>query len=118
MKIQKLLTNWIPTILAVIYVIFFALLSLDSFRTGVTIGQKIGGLVIENIPTALLLLAFFWARQKPKAGGAMFLVLGTAFSFFFETYQRWDTFVLITAPLIVIGILFLLNKEDKNIKIA
>lgn len=114
MKIQKLLTIYIPVVLSIIYIIFIALLSFDVFRIDASISQKIGGFIIENIPTILILLALYLALKKPMAGGAMFIVMSIIFTLFFKTYQRWDAFVLVSAPLIIIGGLFLLNRNEYN----
>lgn len=114
MKIQKVLTIWFPRVLAIIYTLFIALLSFDVFSMDGSIIEKMGGLLIENIPTILLLIALFFAWKKPITGGAIFIVLSILFTFFFKTYQRWDAFVLISFPLLLVGGLFLLNKNEHN----
>jgi hypothetical protein len=114
MKIQYIVTNWFPKALAVLYILFIALLSFDVFIMNVSLVEKMGGFVIENIPTILLLIALSFAWKKPIAGGVMFLVMSILFTLFFRTYQRWDTFFLISVPLLLIGGLFLLNKNEYN----
>lgn len=114
MKIQTIITKWFPRVLAIIYIIFIALLSLDVLNANATAIQKIGGLIISNIPTILLLVALFLAWKKPATGGTVFLMLSILFSLFFRTYQRIDTFILISCPLLLVGVLFLLNKKKNE----
>lgn len=111
MKIQQILTIWFPAVLAVAYIIFLVLLSLDVFDMNASLLEKIGGFLIQNIPTAILVVALFLAWKEPMAGGIIFIIMGVLFTLFYGTYRRWDTFVLLSFPLLLIGVLFLLNKE-------
>jgi len=100
-------------VLAVLFIIFMLLFSFDVFSMEGTSFEKTGGFLMQNIPTLILaiLLAFAW--KKEKVGGYLFIILGILFTFFFETYERWDTFLLISFPVILIGILFILNKRHE-----
>jgi len=89
------------------------LFSLDVFGTEGTILQKMGGLLIHNIPAIVLILLLIFSWKEEKKGGYLFIVLGLFFTFFFKTYQRIDTFLLISFPMILIGLLFILNKKNK-----
>lgn len=114
MKIQKILTNWVPITLVILYTLFIALLSLDVFNSNGSLLEKMGGFILENIPTILLLTALYFSRKTVKIGGLMFIFISILFTVFFKTYQRWDAFVLISVPLLIIGGLFLLNKDEYN----
>lgn len=114
MKTQQILTDLVPKVLAIVYIIFIALLSLDVFNADASLLEKMGGLIIHNITTIILLAALFLAYKKPRVGGSMFILMSIIFTFFFKTYERWDTFVLISFPLLLIGILFLLNEHNRR----
>jgi len=70
-----------------------------------------GGYFVSNMPNALPWLlvwgAVLTAWKKPRAGGIVFLALAAASIIFFHTYQGVFPFLLISMPLILIGILFL-----------
>jgi hypothetical protein len=66
------------------------------------------------MPAILLIIILFIAWKKERAGGGLFIVMAALFTCFFGTYERWDTFVLISFPLLLIGGLFLLNKDGHN----
>jgi len=111
---NQILTTWVPRVLAIVYILFIALLSFDVFSVDASIIDKMGGFLAENIPTLLLIIALVLAWKKSTVGGAMFIVLSVIFTCFFSTYQRWDAFILISFPLLLIGGLFLLNKNEHN----
>ncbi len=114
MKTQQVLTTWVPRVLAIVYILFIALLSFDVFSVDASLLEKSGGFLMENIPTLLLVVALILAWKKSTVGGTMFIVLSVIFTCFFRTYQRWDAFILISFPLLLIGGLFLLNKNEHN----
>ncbi|MFA5431905.1 MAG: hypothetical protein WC319_03420 [Candidatus Paceibacterota bacterium] len=114
MKIKKILIFCFPLVLAIIYTVFIAILSFDVFDVNASLLEKIGGFVMHNIPTIILLIALFFVWKNILISGAMFLSIFILFTIFFKTYQRWDAFVLISVPLLIIGGLFLLNKKDEN----
>jgi uncharacterized membrane protein YobD (UPF0266 family) len=109
MKTKTLLTVWLPRVLAIACIIFFGLFSLDVFSVDTSVSENIVGFLIQNIPTALLIIALVFAWKKPVIGGIIFVALGVFFTVFYNTYQRWDTFVLISLPLLLTGGLFILN---------
>jgi len=112
MKIQQILTVWFPRVLAVVYALFIALFSFDVFSLDSSLLDKLGGFLIHNIPTLIILFALFLSWKKPIYGGTAFIVIGAIFTLFFRTYQRWDIFILISAPILLIGILFILNRKN------
>lgn len=112
MKTQQVLTVWFPRVLAVVYALLIALFSFDVLSMEGSLLEKLGGFLIHNIPTFIILFALYLSWKKPMYGGATFIVISAFFTIFFRTYQRWDTFVLISAPILLIGVLFILNKEN------
>lgn len=89
----------------------FALLS-GSWRTEGSKG------FLANLPNMLPWLlvwgAFFSAWKKPATGAVLFLGLAAAATIFFHTYRWAFPFLLITAPLIIIASLLLLDPEKER----
>jgi hypothetical protein len=54
---------------------------------------------------ALLIVAWRFER----VGGAIFVLLGFVFTFFFRTYREPVSFMIITVPVLLIGTLFILD---------
>lgn len=97
---------WIPRILAIIFILFISVLSLDVFSMEDTFLRMVVGLFVHLLPFLFLLamLIVFW--KQPRYCGYVFLFLGIVFTLFFKTYLRVDVFLLISFPPLLIGVLF------------
>jgi hypothetical protein len=96
---------WTPRGVAVLYILMMGLLASDVeddsfFRAAL-------GFVIHLIPALILLGCTVLAWRNPRAGGIAFLVLGVGFTWFFHTYEDIVPFLILSAPLLVAGVLFL-----------
>ena len=103
--------KWTPRVLVMLYIAFISLFSLDVFGEGYVWYEAIVGWFMHMIPSFVLIGLLIWAWHKPKWGGIAFLVLAVAFTVFFNTYREIITFLLLTVPLVLIGVLFLLNRK-------
>ena len=112
MKKQKI-TYWLPRVLVVLDICFYVLLSFDVFSANVSLIKNITGFIVQNIPSLILLLILLVSWKKEKIGGVLFLLAAVAFTFFFKTYGGWNSFFLISFPLILIGVLFLIDKNNR-----
>ncbi|MFC1657132.1 hypothetical protein ACFL2P_00985 [Candidatus Moduliflexota bacterium] len=78
------------------------------------------GYFVSNMPNVLPWLlvwgAVLTAWKKPRAGGIVFLALAAASIIFFHTYQGVFPFLLISMPLILISILFLLDSRRELLR--
>ncbi len=97
---------WTPRILALLYIIFITIFVLDS--------KNFVELIINLIPTLILIGILILALKKPKAGGVVFFALGIIFTIFFNTYRTLPTFLTISLPLFLIGILFFISKIPRR----
>lgn len=104
----------LPRILAILYIAFISLFALDVFEGGYGFWGTIIALFMHLIPSFLLIAGLVVAWKRPTAGGAIFLVLGIIFTLWFRTYQRIDVFLLISLPLLVIGLLFIISGMGKK----
>ena len=99
---------WVPRGLMLLLAAFMLLMSADSFEGNASIGHKLLGFLIHNIPFLILVIIIWLTWNRPLIGGLLFIALGIAFLVFFHTYRRWDTFAVITGPPLVAGILYLI----------
>ncbi len=100
---------WVPRIIAIAYVLFLLVFTLDSGASG--IWERITAYVMNALPAIVVAacLAVFWRR--PKAAGWMFIALAVAFTVWFNAYTRLEQFLIVPLPLLVIGVLFLLVRK-------
>ena len=110
---------WTPRILAILFIIFLTLFSLDVFQPGATAGEIAFGLLMHNIPLILLaiLLAFAWKYEI--VGAITFALMGifyiclTLFSGSLQWYMlSW--IATIALPAFLIAALFWLSWKQKH----
>lgn len=102
---------WLPRVLAVLFICFVSLFSLDVFSMEGTAIEKLVGFLMHSIPAILLIICLVLAWKKEKEGGIAFVILAVAFTLFFKTYQSWETFLLLSLPILLIGLIFLFRKK-------
>jgi hypothetical protein len=92
---------WAPRVLAILFILFLMLFSLDVYSAGVGFWQLLGGLLVHNIPAFVLIaiLCFSWKHE---------LVGAIAFTLFSIAYMVMAQmmFPVIYAPAFIIGVLF------------
>lgn len=100
---------WTPRILCILFALFISLFALDVFGAGYSFWQTLLALFMHLVPTfvILIVLAFSWRREW--IGGILFIAFGI-----YYIVAAWGKFVLsvyflISGPLFLIGILFLIN---------
>ena len=109
--------TWFPRILGLLYVILIASFALDSFSGDEGLLTQTGQFVIHLIPAfvAAGILAVSW--RYPLIGGICFMVLGMIFTVYFGTYNKLSNFLIVSMPLFLIGVLFMLTHR-KRLKIT
>jgi hypothetical protein len=118
-KISKCLF-WTPRILAILFILFLMLFSLDVFGNGYNFWQTLLGLFMHNIPALLLLIVLIISWKKYEiVGGIFFILAGLLYivslltSSGFEWYMlSWS--LIIAGPAFLIGILFLIEWYRKR----
>ena len=107
--IYRILT-WAPRIIAILFIGFISLFALDSFSGDVPVGKQILGFFIHLIPSFVLVACLIVAWKNRIFGGLLFLVVGMVFTIYFGTYKNPTNFLLISAPVLLVGVLFILSK--------
>ncbi|MFZ6015312.1 MAG: DUF7670 domain-containing protein [Patescibacteria group bacterium] len=107
---------WAPRILAIIYILFISLFALDIFSENYSLIRQFFALLIHLIPSVILLIITIVAWKKPQIGGILFIAL--ALGYILMAWDRFPfmTYVIITGPLFLIGILFLIPSSDESEK--
>lgn len=105
---QKGFFYWAPRALGIGMILFLALFSFDVFDMEGTLWEKIGGFLIHNIPSFILILLLVISWRWEWVGAVGFTILGLAFSLA-NLNAHWSEHALISAPLILIGLLFLIS---------
>jgi len=118
MKTSSKIIHWVPRVLGILAILFISLFALDSFSPERTFWQSLPGFLIHLIPSVILALFLAIAWKWELAGGIIFSLLGIAatpliYNNNFQQNQSVGTsFVIIltvTAPFIIIGILFIVS---------
>jgi hypothetical protein len=106
---SKRLLFWTPRILCLLFAALISLFALDVFDEHLGFGRTLLALAIHLTPTWIVLavLAITWRWEWVGA------VLFNALALFYVVWAwgrfHWSAYVLISGPLCLVGVLFLLN---------
>ena len=112
---QRLLT-WVPRVLAIFYIFLISMFALDAFTGEADVKGQIIAFLLHLIPSFLTVLSLLVAWQYRIVGGGLFLILGLAFTIYFGTWHSVFTFLIISLPLLVTGILFMVSQLAKRME--
>ncbi len=115
--------HWTPRILAILYLLFLAMFSLDIFDLKLGFWGTIVGLLMHNLPVFFLLIILIISWKHELVGGIGFILAGLLYIAGFvipkslTTGFQWYYFLwilTISVPAFIMGILFLLNWRRKK----
>lgn len=98
---------WIPRVITIIFILFISLFALDVFSLEGSWWEKLAGFLYHLLPSFFLLIILITSRKNPLLSGVLFIVLGLIFTLRFQTYRHFLSFLLISLPPLIIGILFI-----------
>ncbi len=98
---------WTPRILAIIITIFWFLFTILSHGLSFVT-------VVESLIWVILLITTIIAWKYEQIGGIVFIILGLLYVFLAINNLTLITFILVSGPLIITGILFIINKYTKE----
>ena len=109
------LLYWIPRVLCIVFILFTSLFALDVFSESKGIGQIILDLLMHLIPTFILTIVLILTWRREWIGGILFISMG--FLYIINMWGKFPlaTYILMAGPLIIIGILFLLNWKFREV---
>jgi hypothetical protein len=105
LKSQKLI-HWAPRIAAILIIFFVSLFSLDVFDMEATPLEMLGGFLMHNIPSFIMIVLLIFAWQRPVVGFIAFLLAGVFFLRFVMMGPDLGNFILFSGPLLLISALF------------
>ncbi len=113
---------WTPRVLAIVFLGFLAMFSLDIFEGNYGFWGTVVGLLMHNIPVIVLAIVLAIAWKREIVGGVVFVLAGL-----FYITLIWRNMMMhpgqpgtilssliITGPALVIGILFAINWVKKE----
>lgn len=103
------LLYWAPRALCITMAVFISMFALDVFDEGKGFWQTTLDLAIHLIPTYIVLILLAVAWRWEWVGAAMFITLGVLYPVLFWGRFHLSVYVIMSGPLLLIGILFLLN---------
>ena len=114
-NINKVL-YWSPRILGILVAILVSLFALDVFGEGYNFWETIVALAMHLVPTAVILIILVVAWRWERIGGFLFIILGVLYIALFWDPSRWPAYLMISGPLFLVGVLFILDGcyREKN----
>ena len=105
----KRLLFWTPRVLCIAFALFISLFALDVFSEGYNFWKTVLALMIHLTPTVVIVAVLAVSWRWEWVGGILFILFG-AFCIV-EVWGRfpWVTYLVISGPLFLIGVLFLIN---------
>jgi hypothetical protein len=106
---QRRILYWSPRLLCILFALFLAVFALDVSAMRLTLWERVGALTLHLLPSLVVLagLALIWRREW--IGGLLFPLLGIAYLIAGWGRFHWSAYAIISGPLILVGILFLVN---------
>jgi hypothetical protein len=98
---------WLPRILGIAFALFIGIFALDVFSEESGFWNTAVGLIMHMIPSALVVGALVFAWKWEWIGAILFGALGLAYALTARNHPDW--ILLISGPLFVIALLFLMN---------
>jgi hypothetical protein len=105
-KSVKSILLWLPRILGILFTLFVGLFSLDVFEMGGGFWNILGGFLIHNIPTLILVAALVIGWRREWAGAVGFLGFG---AWYLVTVRGFNagTYIMLAGIPLLVGALFL-----------
>ena len=100
---------WTPRVLGILFAIFLSVFALDVFSEGYGFWQTIGALLLHLVPTYIIVIILAIAWRWEWVGAILFSALAAFYLVWSWGRFHWSTYLAISGPLILIGVLFLLH---------
>jgi hypothetical protein len=105
MTIQIL--RWTARILMIVAILFMLMFSFDVFEGDSSLGNKLLGFLMHNIPVLILAVILAIAWKKELWGGILIVLAAIAMMFYFHVFTgNWGALIILV-PFLVAGILFI-----------
>lgn len=105
----KRLLFWTPRILCILFAVFVSLFALDVFNEDYSFWETILALLIHLIPTYIILIVLAVSWRWEWVGAILFSAFGLLYMLMSWGQFNLSVYLIISGPLFLMGILFLLN---------
>lgn len=113
-KLEKII-HWAPRVAAILIIFFVSLFSLDVFEMEATPLEMLGGFLMHNIPSFIMIVLLVFAWRRPVVGFIAFLLAGLFFLRFVIGGPYLGNLVIFCGPLLLISALFYVDwRLQKN----
>lgn len=100
---------WVPMVLAILTGLLLLVFSFDSFGGDSTFGKELQGFLVHNIPLFVLIIILVVAWKYEIVGGVLFILMFIALGIFFKSFSGNPASLIIIAPILIAGVLFILH---------
>jgi hypothetical protein len=100
---------WSPRVLGILFALFLSLFAFDVFGVGLGLWESIRAFLIHLTPVYALVIALILAWKRAWLGAILFPALALLYVVSFGGRWDWIAYALIAGPLLLLGLLFLLN---------
>lgn len=118
-KTMNQVIQWSARILAILFILFLMMFSLDVFEEGLAWTQIVLGLLIHNLPAFILIGIVLISWKHPLVGAVAFPFAGAAYALMILINGSGfasSAILLLSLPTFIIGILYgvgaYLSKKD------
>ena len=112
-KSVKKMLFWSPRLLCILFAAFISMFALDVFEDGFKGLETILALAMHMIPTALIVIIIIVSWRWEWVGGILFNGLAVFYIVWAWGKFPFVTYLAISGPAFLIGILFILNWKYK-----
>lgn len=99
---------WTPRGLCILFALFLSLFALDVFGEGLGFWKTVLALLIHLTPVYLVAIVLAVAWRREWVGAILFFGLALCYPALMRR-GPWDWYLVISGPLVLLGVLFLLN---------
>ena len=100
---------WTPRILCILFALFLSLFSLDVFDEGLGFWGTILALLLHLVPVYIVIIVLVIAWRWEWVGAILFPALAVFYVAWAWGRFDWSAYLVISGPLVIIGVLFLVN---------
>lgn len=101
--------RWIARILLMAAILFMMMFSFDVFDSEGTLGSKLLGFLMHNIPVLVLAGILVLAWRKELWGGILVIVASLVLMIFFHSFTTNKGSLMVFLPFLLAGILFIVS---------
>jgi hypothetical protein len=100
---------WTPRILGILFAVFLSLFALDVFGQGTGFWNTMLALLVHLVPTYVVVIALVIAWRWEGVGAILFSALAVCYVVWSWGRFPLTTYLAVSGPLGLVGVLFLLN---------